>query len=213
MTWEDEPVEISRRLRSMNRSMNLSGRVEDRLRVLDASGRGPLWQPLSERNNNSRGAATEAGNWVREWARRNEIRILAIDPLAAAFACNENDRGIVRTFMSDWDRWARATDCAVAIIAHPSKGDSETSGSTDWFAAARWIWKLERPKLEGPNAKRSGLGKPRLTTIKGNYGPMPATSYYDLKACGAGWEVDTTALEAEGRRTRGEKKESERAFG
>ena len=58
-----------------------------------------------------------------------QTRLLIIDPLAAAFVQNENDRALVRAFLSALDQWAEDHSCAVLIISHPPKGDSAQSGS------------------------------------------------------------------------------------
>ena len=179
-TSEDETDEAHRRLdaiRSETQAHKLNGEIGDRLHVIDGASGGPLWAPAASgsRHTSTMGELTAAGAWLREYAEHHRPRLLVIDPLAAAFACNENDRGLVRAFMSDWDRWARETECAVMFIAHPPKSDTEYSGSTDWRAAARWLWTFGLQNLpsdgDGPKLARNTKQKtaPRLDNGKANY--------------------------------------------
>ena len=50
---------------------------------------------------------TTAGEKLRKYAESVEARLLVIDPLAAAYAGDENVRGLVRAFLSSWDAWGR----------------------------------------------------------------------------------------------------------
>ena len=139
-TWEDEPDEITRRLRGMVEPQDRLEALKDRLHVLDFAGKGAFWQPVEggSRHTSTLGELTLAGEWTRAYCETHKARLLVVDPLAAAYACSENDRGLVRAFMTSWDGWARATDCAVLIVSHPAKAaESDYSGSTDWHASAR----------------------------------------------------------------------------
>ena len=214
-TWEDEADELRRRLHDMAGVGLKPGDVAGKLHHADMSGAGPLWAPARGGSGHvaTMGALTGAGRWLRRWCEpggcsEKGARLLVIDPLAAAFACSENDRGLVRAFMSDWDNWARATGCAVLVVSHPSKAsdgstDYAQSGSTDWHAASRFAWLMERKRLGKDERKREG-GKPvgederpeamRLEVTKSNYlvGRKPGTW---LKPEGAGWlAVDEAGL-------------------
>ena len=110
-----------------------------------------------------------------------------MDPLAAAYACNENDRGLVRAFMASWDAWARDTGCTVLLIAHPPKTDAAYSGSTDWHAAARAVWTLSLCDTGTGDATGKGKGKekreparaPRLQCLKSSYGLPPEPQWLE----------------------------------
>ena len=117
------------------------------------------------------GELTLAGEWTRHYCETHKVRLLVVDPLAAAYACNENDRGLVRAFMANWDGWARNTGCAVLIISHPPKSASDYSGSTDWHAAARAVWTLGTADTE------LGVPAPRLDCLKNSYG-TPNRQYW-----------------------------------
>ena len=173
-TWEDEPDELARRLQGRKHA---KGRVQDfgdRLHGLDFAGRGSLWAPPPRTPASTPGDMTSTGRWLRAYCEKLKPLLLVIDPLAAAFACNENDRGIVRQFMSDWDGWARSIGCAVLMAAHPSKAFQEYSGSTDWQAAARFVWTLglEKEKERGQDVE-SEPGKPLLMCRKSSYAKPP----------------------------------------
>ena len=185
-SWEDEADELQRRLHEIGRMQfppMSPASVEDRLRFVHPVG-GSLW---AEGEAGAAGKLTLTGGAVREYCERRKARLLVLDPRAAAFACNENDRSAVRAFVSDWDAWARATGCAVLLIAHPPKGDYSYSGSTDWQAATRAVWELAKAKT--PNG---GEEAPRLRCEAVSYGKVPAPAWlhgYPL------WQV-TTATHA-----------------
>lgn len=144
-TWEDEPGEYVRRL-----SPNTAAAL-DSLHVIDMAGAGPLWGTPTGGFTQTRAVLLTTGETVRKAAIHNNADLLIIDPLAAAYGANENDRAAVREFVSSWDRWGIENDCAVMIIAHPPKSPSTQpsnsaitgySGSTDWHSASRWRWEL-----------------------------------------------------------------------
>ena len=221
-TWEDESAEVARRIWDLGAAGPWSGSPNDeaaadlgeRLHVADLAGAGPLWAPRAGGSGHvsTMGALTGKGRWLRRFCTEHQARLLIVDPLAAAFALNENDRGLVRGFMADWDRWGRDEDCAVLFIAHPPKNESDWSGSTDWHAASRSVWTLGledtgagevitnkdgTPKT-GKDGKeqREKVEAPRLKCIKSSYGPIPDEVW--LRRCGAGWLADDARGAAEG---------------
>ena len=182
-TWEDEPDEITRRLRGMVEPQDGLEALKDRLHVLDFAGKGAFWQPVEggSRHTSTLGELTLAGEWTRAYCETHKARLLVVDPLAAAYACSENDRGLVRAFMTSWDGWARATDCAVLIVSHPAKAaESDYSGSTDWHASARAVWKLGTAETGAGNGTSKAKEKapaPRLDCLKTSYG-TPNRQYW-----------------------------------
>ena len=168
-SWEDERDEIARKLHHMKRAES----VGDRLRFVHPAG--AVWGPAqsSSRYATTLGELTNAGRWVRAYCQQKQAQLLILDPLAAAYTCNENDRALVRAFMADWNRWAQETGCTVLIIAHPPKTGADTSGSTDWEAAPRAVWTFG---LEDTNMGKGKEKKaPRLVCIKSSYAPLPAS--------------------------------------
>ena len=184
-TWEDEPDEIFRRLlccpsldkrdsaHQASATLTANDLFGERLHVVDLAGCGALWEPVraGSRHTSTLGELTGAGEYLRRHCEKAKARLLVIDPLAAAYACNENDRGLVRSFMSSWDRWARDHDCAVILIAHPSKSGPDYSGSTDWHGAPRFLWTLapEEDSEEPPSPEAPSC----LTCLKQSYGQKP----------------------------------------
>ena len=124
------------------------------------------------------GALTDAGERLRNYCAEYPPRLLVVDNLAAAFACNENDRAMVRAFMTSWDRWARETKCAVMFVAHPSRAHTDFSGSTDWRAAARWLWSFGLKPIDDKDGKRESDKAPKLENLKSNYSPDGEGSHF-----------------------------------
>ena len=168
-SWEDEASEIDRRLACLG----ASEAVEDRLHFIDLAGRGALWEPMQtgSRYTSTLGALAHVGDLLRAYCEQVKARLLVVDPLAAAYACNENDRGLVRSFMASWDRWARDNECAVVFVAHPPKSEYLYSGSTDWLGAARTVWRLDHERENSKN--HDSHAKLALTCEKANYGLPP----------------------------------------
>lgn len=108
---------------------------------------------------------------------------LVIDPTAAAYAGNENDRGQVRAFLKYLAFWCEQTQTTLMLVAHPAKELSSVfSGSTDWRNAPRAFWSLTREDIferdeNGKPMKHDKIGEAvKLTLEKSSYGrPTPAT--------------------------------------
>ncbi|MCY4652347.1 MAG: AAA family ATPase [Dehalococcoidia bacterium] len=197
-SWEDPESEIGRRVRAMvnhreecaawhaegTPSCVNAEDLDERLHYLDMASEGPLWAPGTggSRHISTLAEITNAGMRLREYAEDMEACLLILDPLAAVFASNENDRGLVRGFMADWDAWARDTNCAVLLVSHPPKTEgSGYSGSTDWHGASRFRWELDYAETPASVQARDGQGRngpdavrePRLRCAKSNYGLAP----------------------------------------
>ena len=184
--YEDDAAEIDRRLYRIN---GLSDQVprerRERVRIIPHMSRhGPLW--TADQQSLRAGEPTPAWTRVLGAAAAFEADLLVIDPVAAAYLDNENDRGRVRRFMDGLNAWAQSHRCTVLLIAHPSKSArdaTEQSGTTDWHAASRFSLGLERdPKPRELRAwERAGVDIPDLlreTCVlepgKGNYTPRGA---------------------------------------
>ncbi|MDE0071887.1 MAG: AAA family ATPase [Caldilineaceae bacterium] len=158
-------------------------KLKDKLHYINMRPEGGLWGV-------ERGAHTStAGNWLHggtallSYAARVEARLLIIDPLAAAFVQNENDRALVRAFLSALDQWAEGHNCAVLIISHPPKSDSAQSGSTDWRNGVQAVWKLETTMVKEENGKEipSPGGERVLKVDKLNEGSIPDHVYLSFE--------------------------------
>ena len=160
-SWEDDRDEIARRLfdnPALKRggAPELAARVGDRLHFADMAGLGPLWEPdpRGSRTGDGAGVLSPAGAALRAYCEDKGARLLVLDPLAACFALNENNRGAARGFLSNFDRWGRDADCTILIVAHPPKpkgdgADDRYSGSTDWRNAPRAVLYMRHDKATG----------------------------------------------------------------
>ena len=176
-TWEDDLDEFDRRLAAIGRHDATGGRIK----FVDMADHGPLWAPLRSGHVSSIASLTTAGEKLREYAESVEARLLVIDPLAAAYAGDENVRGLVRAFLSSWDAWGRRNGCAVLFVGHTPKSISRTSGSTDWRNAVRNLWSMEYkfPPKAGPAEMTEEKAALILECEKRNYGPKPPIIYLD----------------------------------
>ena len=118
-TWEDDLDEFDRRLAALGDARR---QQSGRIKFVDMADHGPLWAPLRSGHVSSIASLTTAGEKLRHYAESVEARLLVIDPLAAAYAGDENVRGLVRAFLSSWDAWGRRNDCAVLFVGHTPKG-------------------------------------------------------------------------------------------
>ena len=176
-TWEDDLDEFDRRLAALGKHEATDGRVK----FVDMADHGPLWAPLRSGHVSSIASLTAAGEKLRAYAESVDAQMLVIDPLAAAYAGDENVRGLVRAFLASWDAWARRSDCAVLFVGHTPKTVSRTSGSTDWRNAVRNLWSMEY--RYPPKAGASDMTEEQAALIleceKRNYGPKPPVIYLD----------------------------------
>ena len=198
-TYEDEPAEVWRRLESIQAVLGPRP-PGGRFTLVDLAGRGPLWAPGvsgGSRHTSTLADLTPLGERLRREAAGWKAKLLILDPLAAVFASNENDRGLVRAFISSWDKWARETECAVLMIAHPPKtagqhehDEAAYSGSTDWLGGPRALWQIgveHEMKGQGRRAKPTGRTARYLSNPKNSYGPDGGRVWLkELKPDGAG---------------------------
>lgn len=144
-SWEDERDEVARKLHGMTttKRVPMTKAVGNLLRFVAPDGM--LWEPKrgGSGHPSTTGELAPAGAWLRRYCEDRKARLLVVDPRAAAFGLNENDRALVRMFNADWDQWAQRTGCAVMLVTHPPKSEAAYSGSTDWQAAPRFFWNLE----------------------------------------------------------------------
>ena len=178
LSWEDEAEEAARRLQDVEKAHGLGpGALGQGVHYLYAGSLGPLWAPPQGTFNlSSLADLTAAGRRVRALCEDKKARLLILDPVAAVFASDENNRGLVRAFCADWDGWALATGCAVLLIAHPPKdGQNPYSGNSDWQAAVRALLTIEIVTEDGKAPAKNSTKPcgPRLASHKSSYGPPP----------------------------------------
>ena len=176
LTWEDEAAEVLRRWRMAHHAGAIAAPfpTPDKLTLVDMRKiGGPLWGPERGRYVSTAATWTDAGKEFLATLRGHKLAI--IDPLAAAFASSEIDRALVRAFTSALDGEAEAAECAVLLIAHPSKaggaaGGDGYSGSTDWQASVRAFLSLDTGAVPGGDAKDKKQAY-RLRVPKQSYAP------------------------------------------
>ena len=96
-----------------------------------------------------------------------------LDPLAAVFGGNENDRALTRPFLAHLNAWAARTGAAVLLVAHPPKTGAPYSGSTDWLGGVRAPWTLTTEAVGGFDKPKEGEAQAVercLTLAKASYG-------------------------------------------
>ena len=196
-SWEDEPEEIWRRLSEISGDAApwVTPERTSQLHVADMAGHGPVWAPEGSRHISAMATITPAGQELRYLCEDNGAKLLIMDPLAAAYAGDENARGLVRAFVADWDAWGRANDCAVLLLAHPPKTAGVAyAGSTDWQGSVRSMWSLDKAKRGHPPGRGQEDTRPdewRLSCEKSNYGPKPSALQleWDTSSEGLRWKV------------------------
>ena len=200
-SWEDEPEEFYRRLHQISGNAAPWVKPErlEKLHIVNLVGEGPVWAPPQGRHISTMAELTVTGERLRRLCEQENARLLVLDPLAAAYASDENARGLVRAFVSHWDAWGQANNCAVLMLAHPPKSAGiNYAGSTDWQGAARALWTLQA------EIDKSAAASPRiwkLEFVKGNYGPRtePLQLRWDTSGAGLRWEVaGATCSDVEG---------------
>ena len=159
VSWEDTIAGFLRRLPDSFRpdSENIiEHETEENLYVAEA-GIGSLWHP----GGGSQHIATTVtiapfGEWLVEAIKIRKPKLVIIDPVAAAYLGSENDRSLVRKFLTYWREVAKDNDCAILIVAHPAKSqDSEYSGSTDWVNGVRFAWSLSAEAIPMKDPRQS----------------------------------------------------------
>ena len=184
-SWEDGSDEIDRRLKlaaeprasdKESAPWCIPGALGDRLVVVDMADRGPIWGPNPGAHVSTAAQLLPPGEQLLELAADKSAALLVIDPTAAAYGSNENDRALVRSFGAALDSWAREHVCAVLLIGHPPKSGADAySGTTDWRNSVRSMWTLTKER-HGKKEKKS-VGEDdrpnewKLTLDKANYAP------------------------------------------
>lgn len=89
---------------------------------------------------------------VRRELKRYGPELLVLDTLADMYPASEIDRAKVRQFVGLLKKLAQDYDCAIVMLAHPSKAGMESgrgdSGSTAWNGSVRSRLYLQFPKAE-----------------------------------------------------------------
>ena len=105
LSWEDTPRAMRRMAHHAGMAIGLPdvrAVVEDRLDFRSVGSLGALWGPVAgSRHTSTLSGFTPAGQWLVEQMPSYDLIIL--DPLAAIYASDENQRGLVRAFLAAMD--------------------------------------------------------------------------------------------------------------
>ncbi len=180
----------TRKLAWQNRLAAVCGHIEDevaklsdQLHYINMRPEGGLWGAERGAHTSTAGDWLGGGGALLNYAAEAKARLLVIDPLAAAFVQNENDRALVRAFLSALDQWAEDHNCAILIISHPPKSDSVQSGSTDWRNGVQAVWTLETAQVKDKEGKKlvpTAGGERILRVDKLNEGAVPIPVYLNF---------------------------------
>lgn len=160
--WETRKLAWQNRLAAVCRDADAWALLNERLRYVNMKPTGGLWGAEHGMHTSTVGFWLPSSLELMRYAAAFKARLLIIDPLAGAFMQNENDRALVRAFLSALDQWCEDNGCAVLIISHPAKhGDDAQSGSSDWRNGVQAVWDMsaarvkERTKsIPAPNGER-----------------------------------------------------------
>ena len=162
--WETRKLAWQNRLAAVCRDVGADtwALLNERLRYVNMKPTGGLWGAKHGKHTSTVGFWLPDSLELMRYAAAFEARLLIIDPLAGAFMQNENDRALVRAFLSALDQWCEDHNCATLIVSHPAKhGDDAQSGSTDWRNGVQAVWdmsaarvKEEKKSIPAPNGER-----------------------------------------------------------
>lgn len=163
-TAEDDEAELHRRLEKICISLDVRLSDLSNMEVASMIGMEALFVNHDAAKNLLR--PTKLLEHIQEKIQNEKPSLVVFDTLADIFSGDENQRSSSRQFISMMRTLAYENDCAVLILAHPSKTGmyekSGTSGSTGWSNSARSRIYLSRPDADNPNIRK-------LENMKNNY--------------------------------------------
>tara|TARA_E500000305_G_C4029093_1_gene243668 strand:+ start:2329 stop:3543 length:1215 start_codon:yes stop_codon:yes gene_type:complete len=168
---EDEQDEMHRRLADMVAHEQCTWADLERLRICSLAGEDALLADLGHGGKKLQETALYK-RLDAEIGRYSDTKVVVLDTLADMFGGEEIDRKQVRAFVNMLKRLAIKHDCAVVMLAHPSKSGMTSgrgdSGSTAWNGSVRARLYFEfdadnNGNIDDPDARK-------LTAMKMNYG-------------------------------------------
>lgn len=152
--WETRKLAWQNRLAAVCRDADADiwALLNERLRYVNMKPTGGLWGAEHGKHTSTVGFWLPDSLELMRYAADFGARLLIIDPLAGAFIQNENDRALVRAFLSALDQWCEDYNCATLIVSHPAKhGDDAQSGSTDWRNGVQAVWDMSAARVKQDN--------------------------------------------------------------
>lgn len=181
--WETRKLAWQNRLAAVCRDADTDtwALLNKHLRYVNMKPTGGLWGAEHGKHTSTVGFWLPGNLELMRYAADFGARLLIIDPLAGAFMQNENDRALVRAFLSALDQWCEDNNCATLIVSHPAKhGDDAQSGSTDWRNGVQAVWDMSAARVKIGNEKSQPApdGERRLRLDKVNEATDRATDIY-----------------------------------
>ena len=195
VSWEDTERSMRRMLVNAAQALELGAPQDllgDRFEFIYAGKLGPLWAPAGHSGHTSTlSGLTQAGHWLLDEMERYDVVIL--DPLAAVYASDENQRGLVRSFIGTLDEACQDRACTLLVLAHSSK-EHLVSGSTDWQNGVRCVLAVEEDVEtdKDPADKRRNVVVSRalrLSVVKMNEARKPMPRWIAERS--GGWYATT----------------------
>jgi phage/plasmid primase-like uncharacterized protein/RecA-family ATPase len=170
---EDEQDEMMRRLSDILQSEGAEFSDLSNLEIKSLAGEDAL---LAEEQQHKPLATSPLYQRVERTLKCHRPATLVLDTLSDMYPANENDRAKVKQFVSMLKRLALEYDCAVIMLAHPSRDGINSgrgdSGSTAWNGAVRSRLFLEFPKLDDCSVDKE---RRILSNKKNNYAASGAS--------------------------------------
>ncbi|MBD3677567.1 MAG: AAA family ATPase [Rhodobacteraceae bacterium] len=146
---EDEQDEMQRRLASILKSEGAEFSDLENLEIRSLAGEDAL---LAKEQRDKPLSTSPLYQRIERTLRQHRPAVLVLDTLSDMYPANENDRAKVKQFANLLKRLALKHECAVIMLAHPSRDGMNSgrgdSGSTAWNGAARSRLYLEFLRLE-----------------------------------------------------------------
>ena len=163
-TAEDDEAELHRRIAKICQSNDVNIAELSEMKVASMVGLDALFVTHDTAHSVLR--PTPLLKHIEAKIQNERPALVVFDTLADIFSGDENQRSLSRQFISLMRTLAYENNCAVLILAHPSKTGmyekSGTSGSTGWSNSARSRIYLTRSDPENHNLRR-------LENMKNNY--------------------------------------------
>ena len=163
-TAEDDEAELHRRIEKICQSFDVNIANLSDMKIASMVGLDALF--VTHDTTHSVLRPTPLLEHIEAKIQSEQPALVVFDTLADIFAGDETHWSLSRQFISMMRTLAYENNCAVLILAHPSKAGmyekSGTSGSTGWSNSARSRIYLTRPDPDNPDLRT-------LENMKNNY--------------------------------------------
>ena len=169
-TAEDDEAELHRRLEKICKSLDVNVSELNNMEIASMVGMEALFVNNDAATNVLK--PTPLLSHIETKIQHEKPAIVVFDTLADIFVGDENQRSLARQFIGMMRTLAYDNNCAILLLAHPSKAGMHektgTSGSTGWSNSARSRIYLTRSNPDNPNLRQ-------LENMKNNYAQIGRT--------------------------------------